>query len=1025
MAFIWPLLFFLSLLLSPVVGHLDSKPNATPVFYDNSASVTSPTATSTSFVASKTFINTFIAPTTVRITPTPEPSYEFDGYTDSFYTVRPSATTTAGTPTAFATTNPINCIRTLSPAASSAASLVRKTLHPHFQGRSPPRVNTPPTVVTPHQYRLYFPGSYMVEQRMNNPAPDLAFTDVSFSKIECEDPQVQANASSSHKAPSPRPKNLAGNLSDSDDKRRRLIISSQARHLGSFVFGPVKGYTLDCGVNHLPKNWSPQTDPPQINDLVDEWESAITAAQQEAADLEAERMLSKAARQCHESATTKIQRDKSFLDWAIGEALLRLGELEDKLEDIAYYQSMQESMIQQAQNKDKHASEKYLQGVTMIILARRARETTDPTSTSVTLFIPPLYPPLPPTPFAFFRPATWRPKVALRMAGDTIWSIYQALCLRIALLALFCVLSMYERDDESPPPHDRNVFPGFYLLFDDDEPANDNLPHKSHDSSTDSEPHRGRTQDRGTQTDVTDSGRLPTKGGPQNSRNSVQVPSDSEPVSTGERAPSPPGTKPVSPEEKNKTPLSFPTRDFDFTPPKPALADHRFNAPSPSHARVSDPASTPARVDRLDVDISQQTRLHPGVSSVASTSSAKKAKRVDTKHSVLPLSQAASRSAPVACKSATMNPDVVPAPAPKLFIEKHVETINQTPAAGIYHAAYSAAPSTSVATAIEHINFNPFPFYSIATRNETNAMPVHTEQVPAFPREPVTTSYTFFTQPVAQHQATNNMPAAPFFYLPQTTLFEKNNVPAPLPEVAGFPFRGAYPPWSAPEQPAAATRDFDVVPAACDPQALSNAAVVEPVVQPSFLGFEPTAAQQVAAQPETPREIKDVPATLHLPIASIAQEESTSPEAAVEAAAVSATSAPLPDNTAAPIEPTPMQDKATKHVDSPVRKPSQSETTMQSSVCKPKGSLQTARKLMNIKAKSAAKESSPKPKRKGVKANKATKNNKKKAVVGGVVDGVGARNEDEDSGDDAGEVDDLLAGVCDSDEDEDVEDDEE
>ncbi|KAJ9115939.1 hypothetical protein QFC22_005082 [Naganishia vaughanmartiniae] len=52
---------------------------------------------------------------------------------------------------------------------------------------------------------------------------------------------------------------------DSDEMRRRLALSSQARPLISVVLRPVPRLAVDFGVTWLPKNWSPRTDPPLID----------------------------------------------------------------------------------------------------------------------------------------------------------------------------------------------------------------------------------------------------------------------------------------------------------------------------------------------------------------------------------------------------------------------------------------------------------------------------------------------------------------------------------------------------------------------------------------------------------------------------------------------------------------------------------------------------------------------------------------------------------------------------------------
>jgi len=58
---------------------------------------------------------------------------------------------------------------------------------------------------------------------------------------------------------------LVTHLTQSDETRLHILLSARARHLGSFVLGPFGGYTIDCGLNWLPKYWTPDLDPPILN----------------------------------------------------------------------------------------------------------------------------------------------------------------------------------------------------------------------------------------------------------------------------------------------------------------------------------------------------------------------------------------------------------------------------------------------------------------------------------------------------------------------------------------------------------------------------------------------------------------------------------------------------------------------------------------------------------------------------------------------------------------------------------------
>ncbi|KAJ9115530.1 hypothetical protein QFC22_005293 [Naganishia vaughanmartiniae] len=181
-----------------------------------------------------------------------------------------------------------------------------------------------------------------------------------------------------------------------------------------------------------------------------------------------------------------------------------------------------------------------------------------------------------------------------------------------------------------------------------------------------------------------------------------------------------------------------------------------------------------------------------------------------------------------------------------------------------------------------------------------------------------------------------------------------------------------------------------------------------------------TAEPQAATKPEASSIFHDEPIAC-LPVAS-SDQETGPPEAQVGVATPCASTALTEkeleiDSTVAAIVPfsTSKKNESKEHIRSPQRTtPSQAFSQPPASKGKPtrpKYTLQRARNSTQIQQKAAANKESagmPRPKRKGEKGKDKVKTGKKKGVAVGGSRVVEGRVDDPDSGDEAGEVDDLL-----------------
>ncbi|KAJ9095663.1 hypothetical protein QFC21_005535 [Naganishia friedmannii] len=863
MPLLWPLLFLISHLLSPVAASLFRWPNARivlEIYYDNnsaSASIATPTRPINTYIASTVDFRTLTA---VSAPPTPASSVAPSALATTSFTSPAPTAVIRPTVTAASVHGPTATPSFQKPASSSASaapSVVRESLSPHL---APDHDNIAQAPITHQQdRRLNSSESFMAEHcnedlwipfQFPETSPENSFEELFKVDQDC--------TGSGSELPVHESKPFVANLTDVDQKRLRIITSSRARHFGSVVIPLFRGYTIDLGLTRLPEYWSPLFDPPLINDLGNEWKAAVASKHREAAKFDAETQESKAARLVHESETATLRRRNTELSDLIADGIEKKEQLDRNLKDAQNKNSL-------ADFKLNNASKKYVRAAMYEFKTRYARSTTDPTSTAVALVISPLYPPLPPTPFALLEPTTWSPKVAWKIARGKAWSLYQTFCLRIAILALFCALYMCEHEHELPPPPPlgRNIFPGSFVSSGDDtQESTGHINESSFNHSLPSiKPHRKQMQDRGTQTDVPDSGRSVTPAASRNTRSSVRVPSRSDSASTTIRAPPRTHAELVVPGKSNKALSPLPLAKYSFTPPSEwELAHRRVKGPSPSLARFSDSPPTPApdKAKETVVNASQQTEFQLSFLSVAGSYTAREETQDDPKAPMVPVASAAVFSLLTDFQSAatTLRANVAPTPAFDYTVEKMVEPIHHTLAlTSVDEESFKPVPSISYGTTVEPINSNPFPYYSVATGYETNAMPLSMQQTPTFEVQPIASTYTFFTQPItAQPLAPSNMiPLAPFFYQPLTSTVYEDIAPIPFPDVAEFPFRGAYLPWTAPKQ-SAADDAMDIEDDAMDieddvfaspiPQAANDSMVVDPVSLDNSFHFEPMDAME-------------------------------------------------------------------------------------------------------------------------------------------------------------------------------------
>ncbi|KAJ9115944.1 hypothetical protein QFC22_005087 [Naganishia vaughanmartiniae] len=259
---LWPLLFLASYLLSVVnaktYGHFGNKlalayydyedvPTATLVAPASAASRSSTdtayidvffdTATASSSFLHATDTDTAPSPATAA-SPNTGPAALREAYTE--------ATRFLHSPNLYSLSAATHKVIRQAAGILQEASYPSRTFDDTEQLSDDSRHHLPLHLVSGKEDVLIDSNNYFSSNLNDSSDPELSGYDVESS----ENKQVDASAK--------------GTL-DSDEMRRRLALSSQARPLISVVLRPVPRLAVDFGVTWLPKNWSPRTDPPLID----------------------------------------------------------------------------------------------------------------------------------------------------------------------------------------------------------------------------------------------------------------------------------------------------------------------------------------------------------------------------------------------------------------------------------------------------------------------------------------------------------------------------------------------------------------------------------------------------------------------------------------------------------------------------------------------------------------------------------------------------------------------------------------
>ncbi|KAJ9098219.1 hypothetical protein QFC21_004548 [Naganishia friedmannii] len=285
----WPLLLlFTHYLITPVFASLYGYTNTTIVNYDYD-----PTTKVTTATSSSVFLSSVIE-TPARATVSPiATSFSGDMATSTVTVTVTSTLTSTEAP------------KPSSTSSSAAPNVIRQESGPLHSAGSPPRTYDDILqglhLLPDAETYLDAEGSKVTSFSMADIMQDLypfgtfnQFAREMQSRTASDTQQVCASSDDE-----PSDSGQEGNATirmDSREKRRRFVLSSQAEEITSFAYGPVWGYTVDFGVNRMPNNWAPETDPPRINDLVERFEEAIARNEGEAKAYNVERQLSEKTR---------------------------------------------------------------------------------------------------------------------------------------------------------------------------------------------------------------------------------------------------------------------------------------------------------------------------------------------------------------------------------------------------------------------------------------------------------------------------------------------------------------------------------------------------------------------------------------------------------------------------------------------------------------------------------------------------------------------------------------------------------
>ncbi|KAJ9116802.1 hypothetical protein QFC24_006607 [Naganishia onofrii] len=177
---------------------------------------------------------------------------------------------------------------------------------------------------------------------------------------------------------------FASQYTDSDEKARRFVLSSQAKRIGTFAFGPFRrwNYGAACVFNRFPDKWNPHTDPPRINDLVEQFQSAIATEHRKAEDHEIERQLSEETRLRQETVIKDYEHKNKFNDWWQSHLVRQSIELDELIDLNTHVRDGLLLMESMNVRKAKATSKAYVHAQMRGLRFRRAFDTTFATSDS-------------------------------------------------------------------------------------------------------------------------------------------------------------------------------------------------------------------------------------------------------------------------------------------------------------------------------------------------------------------------------------------------------------------------------------------------------------------------------------------------------------------------------------------------------------------------------------------------------------------------------------------------------------------
>ncbi|KAJ9107663.1 hypothetical protein QFC21_001123 [Naganishia friedmannii] len=192
---------------------------------------------------------------------------------------------------------------------------------------------------------------------------------------------ANGNGSSEHESSEDGHHGFENPKMESKEMRRRLALSSQARPLVSVFARPMNGrLTMDFGVTWLPKNWSPNTDPPLIHHVQEEWKEIIAEGRQRNAVRESQNARLKKINLAANAEFNDLRRRAKLQDAAELDIELRRAALDAEAEYSAQTRQEAESLLENAKETDRR-SKKRSRDWTLRTHGKNHRyDTTDPRS---------------------------------------------------------------------------------------------------------------------------------------------------------------------------------------------------------------------------------------------------------------------------------------------------------------------------------------------------------------------------------------------------------------------------------------------------------------------------------------------------------------------------------------------------------------------------------------------------------------------------------------------------------------------